>query len=57
MSKPEKSMKKPGSPGSTLFFKQAEEFETKLQKENMNLYRKLRLGNYVAPATCQPPKT
>jgi hypothetical protein len=35
-------------PESAGFTKQAEEFETKLREENMSLYRKFKLKNFIA---------
>lgn len=34
-------------PESAGLFKQAEDFETKLREENMSLYRKLKLQNFI----------
>ncbi|MBC8288518.1 MAG: hypothetical protein H8E42_13685 [Nitrospinae bacterium] len=42
-SKPVNNLKKSKILGATLLFKQVEEFETKLQEENMRLYRELGL--------------
>jgi hypothetical protein len=46
----ENNLKQNEVPESASLFKQAEEFETKLREENINLYRELRLQNFKANA-------
>ena len=43
----ENSLKENETPESALLYKQAEEFETKLREENMSLYKKLKLQNFM----------
>jgi hypothetical protein len=43
----ENSLKENETPESALLYKQAEEFETKLREENMSLYRRIKLQNFM----------
>ncbi len=43
----ENNLKQNEMPEAVNLFKQAEEFETKLREENMSLYRKLELKNFM----------